>query len=385
MTLADTSRAQLRHIAESTWGTTPASALTDLRITGESLTYSIGTVQSDEIRSDRQVPDVVQTSFAPEGAFNFEWSYAEYDAFLEGAFQSDWVTGSHTGAGAADDFKFDSSAQTITGQSGDFTGVVPGVYVKVTGAASNNNGTHEVASATDTVITLVAGSLGTTEDSIAATVAWAFLRNGTTAKSFTLEKEFTDVTQFISFTGMRVEGFSLDVQSEQLITRSFDFQGKAAAIAATTVGTGGPTASQTNDVMNASVNVGNVQEGGTAIAGIQALSLAVANNLRGQTEVGQTARAGVGSGRCVVTGDLTAYFQDETLYSKYLDNTASSMHFRTTDAAGNQYLFTLPRVKYSDGDVVAGGPDQDVLVNLSYQAILDSTTGTTIQIDRFAA
>lgn len=387
MAIADTARAQLRHLLESTWGTTPASPLVDLRMTSESLVYNIATTQSEEIRSDRQVTDLPQTEFNAGGGFQFELSYGEYDDLLTGVMQNTWVTGTDTGAGALGDHQYNSTTQLVTAPAGTFTGVVPGVVVKVAGAAANNNGYHTVTAVAGdgSTVTLAAGSLGTTEDSIASTITWAFLKNGTTARSWTLEKEYNDITQFQSFTGMRVNTFNLEMATQAIVTGGFEFLGKASSIASATVGTGSPTVSQTNDVMNAMSNITAITEGGTSITGVQSLSLNVNNNLRAQNQIGSTAAAGVGTGRFEVTGDLVAYFQDATLINKYINNTSTSINVTLQDASGKRYLVALPNVKYSGGEVVVGGANQDVLVNLTYQAIMDSTDSITMVINRFVS
>jgi hypothetical protein len=55
------------------------------------------------------------------------------------------------------------------------------------------------------------------------------------------------------------------------------------------------------------------------------------------------------------------------------------------DTAGNAYVVTLPSIKFTDSDVLAGGQDQDVLVNMSFEARRDSASDAMIQIDRFPA
>jgi len=219
------------------------------------------------------------------------------------------------------------------------------------------------------------------------TMKGQMLRNGVTQKSFTLEKSFTDITQFLSITGMVVNQFNLAVAAQAIITGGFQFIGKSAAIAQVTVGTGAETAASTNDVMNAGSHVGSIREAGAEItsAYIMSLGINVNNNLRDKPAVAVIGSTGIGAGQCVVTGNLTAYFEDETLYQKYVNNTATSLDFRCTDAAGNTYIFTLPRVKLATGNIVAGGNNQDVMVDLTYQAIRDSTTDCSIQIDRISA
>ena len=60
--MTDSSQTRLAYIEESTWGTTPATpTMLEMRFTGESITPNIETIVSDEIRSDRNVTDLIQT------------------------------------------------------------------------------------------------------------------------------------------------------------------------------------------------------------------------------------------------------------------------------------------------------------------------------------
>ena len=80
---ADSSRTQLRYIEETTWGTTPASpTFANFRATGETMGLSKSTTQSAEIRSDRQVSDLIATSFSAGGGFGFELSQDTYDVTI---------------------------------------------------------------------------------------------------------------------------------------------------------------------------------------------------------------------------------------------------------------------------------------------------------------
>ena len=89
--MADSSQTQLYFVEETTWGTTPAAALKELRFTGESLGFNIETVTSNEIRADRQVSDLIQTNASASGAVNFELSYGAYDELIAAALFGDWT------------------------------------------------------------------------------------------------------------------------------------------------------------------------------------------------------------------------------------------------------------------------------------------------------
>ena len=91
MANADANRTGLRYVAETTWGTTPATpTMQALRFTGESLDHNVNTVKSNEIRDDRNISDLIAVSMANAGGFNFELSYGTFDDILESVFFNAW-------------------------------------------------------------------------------------------------------------------------------------------------------------------------------------------------------------------------------------------------------------------------------------------------------
>src|SRR5690606_32169643 len=103
-----------------------------------------------------------------------------------------------------------------------------------------------------------------------------------------------DVTQFKSFTGMRVNNLSLNMSVGEILTGVLSFIGKTSAIAGATIGTGAPNSAPSNDVLNAVNNVAFIQEGGTEFAGeIQEFTMALNNNLRSQKAIGTLGNVGI--------------------------------------------------------------------------------------------
>lgn len=385
--MSNSSRTQVRILEEVTWGVTPAAAMTNINVTSESLGQNTNQVISEYIRSDRQNADVARASITAGGDVGIELQYGGYDNLLEGALMSDWanavnISGTTFDAASGDNSFNDSATGFVSG------GITQGMWIKVAGfTTAANNGYFKVESVTAGKIIVSGGTLTTEASGDSVTIKNSgFLKNGITSKSFTVEKEFSDITQFVSFTGMRVGTFAMTIAPGSIISGSFGFQGKEAAVAGTTVGTGSPTAASTNSVMNAVDHVSNVREGGAAATfDITSLSLNLDNALRDQPAVGSVANIGIGEGTVNVTGNLEIYFADDAEYAKHLNDTESSLSFITTDSAGNAYVWDIPRLKYGAGNPQAGGKDQDVLVSLDFTAFRDATDGNTITITRFVA
>lgn len=395
MALASAARLQVRYIKEVTYGVTPATNPSNLRVTGEGLDYSIQFETSKEIRSDRMTSDVVQTGASADGGLPFELSYGEFDPLLEGVLQSTFLGIGTAGAQVTPvvptSATFTANTLTAGATMATLPNVQKGQWVRVAGSSIPGQNILAQASktiaATTTLLTFegtpFAGATG--NGGAAVTLSSARLSNGVVQSSYTIEEEFSDISQWFAYRGMTPSKLSLSFQSGSIVTGNIDFLGKDAIRSATRITGGSPVASKTYDVMNAVSGVGNVFENGVALAGtfVKSLTLNVDNALRGQTAISVLGNAGIASGTLGVTAAITIYLADGTLYDKFIATTVTSFSFSCVDNLGNGYVFTLPKVKFKDMKIEAGNKDSDVMLSGSLEALYEPTiTQKMIVIDR---
>jgi hypothetical protein len=387
MTLAASNRVGLRYIEEVTFGTTPSTpAFNELRYTGEGLNYNISNVTSDEIRADRMTSDLVQVSGDASGDINVELSYDAYDELLEGVMASTWsaqlaVSETDIDAATADD--------SFNTAGGDFVadGLIVGKWFKVDGFTDTSiNGFYRAVTVTTGKVTVTPAVPATESAGNTITMVGAHIRNGTELKSYSVQKQLQDITpnSYFLFNGIRIGQLQLSFETGSILTGIFSMMGLGATV--NTTGESGQTevAAPTEDVMNAVSNLLQIEfDGAVSTAYFNTLGLNINNNLRPQDAIGSLPHVGIALSRLEITGDAELYFQDNAEYTKYLNATAFSMSFRVEDSAGKAYVFTLPRVKYETGEVVAGGLDQDVFQTSTIRAIRDPLTDSMIQIDKF--
>lgn len=385
-TLSSASLSQVSFIEESTPGTTPASALQDVRFKSASLTANTATTADDEIRSDRQYVNAILTDIEPAISISTQLSYNNTDLFFEGALFSDWSTAVSVSAtdisAASADNSYNSSSTDFTAQN-----LVVGQWIKVGGfVTSANNGLVKIVSIATTKI--VVSGLTLVNESAGATVTMkgSYIRNGTTKKSYSVQGELSDVTEFQYVKGATVKSLALALSSGSIIECNFEFMGLSAGMTNTSIGTGANTAAPSNIVFNCVGNVADILENGSAMAApVQALNLTVDNELRSQKAIGTLGNYGIGTGRCAVSGNMNVYFINSDLYDKILANTATSLHWTITDAAGNIYVFDLPNIVLSGGDPTIEGISSDVMQSIDFKALRHSTLGCTIQICKISA
>lgn len=378
--MSDSSRVQLYSLEESILGTTPASPLNELRFTGESLSENISNEESAEIRSDRQLTDLIQVSKDAGGGFDFELSYGSYDDLLEGTlFSGDWpvessTTGITISSASADNSFNDSGAGFFSAQAGD--------WIVVSGLAGNSGYFLVVGTPTASKI-VVAQTLTDQAAGASVTVRSTVIKNGVTRKSYSLEKKFSDITQFLWVKGAVVSDFALSLKSNSIVSGSFSFNALDAGLDQSTIGTGAPVAAGTNPVLNASTNVGNIIENDAIVSGIffESLDFTLNNSLRAIPAVGVMGNVDIGVGSLKLTGKVKAYFANNALYDKFSGGIATSLAFTLSDG-NNAYGLTFPRIKFSNGQVIAGSKDQDVLVELDWTALRSPSQNCMVKLTR---
>ena len=389
----DTNRTGLSYSAETTWGTNTAATMTDIRFTGESFAYNITNVQSAEIRSDRQITDIIQTGADCSGGFNFELSYSEYDVLLKAAlWSSAWSTAisvSRTG-----EVGFNNTSGRIYTESGDFTTLTTGQWIKASGATNSGNNRFYRITSTATTGVGVVPSPPTTEATGTQTIALSgsYIRNGVTEHSFTFEREHSDAVQFFDYTGMVVNTLNISATADAVLSGDFAFIGKSATLAQVTGASGTTIVSQTNDVMNASSNVGEIFQGAFSSLVtkdtdlyISEISFSVNNNVRALRAIGNIASVDIGVGTCEVTGTLNAYFLNQVMYDKYLAGTATGLSFAVEDASGNAYIWSFPSIEFETDAVNSGGQNADVMENIGWRAKRHAGSDCQIQLDKIPA
>lgn len=209
-----------------------------------------------------------------------------------------------------------------------------------------------------------------------------------TPQSFSIETAFKDVNQFFQGDGLRLGGFSLSVAAGAQVTGTFTTQGKETKRTVSEVLTGGGYTvldAPTNQVMNATTNVGSLELNGTALStGIQSIELSGESTLRNQNGVGSKFPLGIGTGRFNLTGTVVAYFANADLYNAFINHTTVSLTFQLTDLDDNAYIITLPALKFTADPISPAGIDQDVMENLEFVAFRDASTQAMLQMDRFS-
>ncbi len=381
MSIATGARHYLAHGLQSDFNTTQES-LTILRVTDCSLAPSREELESAEIQAHGQVVDTRQGMHQAGGDISFELSYGTFDQLLAGICRSIWNSNptsysATTIAAAAADNTLSDSAGGFTFSAGD--------WVRLEFATTTaNNGVYRLGAAGASELSLEGQALVDAAAGENVTVAGLdILAVGTSEQYFTIQRAFADIGAYELYTGCAVNGFSLSIQPNQMVTGSFTLLAREMETRSSALDPN-PAPAPDGQPMSG-IDVGGLWEGGASLAHVSGVSLSIEGNSAAKPVVGSSAAGFMAwTDAFRVTAELDAYFQNHELMNKFLNESESSLRVVLRDPDGATFGFDLPRIKYTGNSSPTSGRDT-ITQNAQVKALYHQDQGTSITFFRRAA
>lgn len=387
MALAQANLVKIKYVAEATPGVTPATAMKLLNTTGFDLKGDVTTTTSTTIDPSRMTSELVRTAAASQGTVNNEARFGEMDDFVAAALGGAWSTpvsmSAITISAANSDNSFNDSASGFSTAN-----LLPGHWIRVGGfVTAANNGLFRVVSVTAAKVVVSGGTLVDEAAGPTVTVKGSSVRNGVLKPTFSIEQEYSDVAQFSISRGCVVNTLNLAATSQAIVTANFAVMGRDTEWGATTFGTGSDIAANTNQIMSAAANVGNVFTDGAVDPNVffKSITLDTTNNSRNLDAIGSLYPVEINHGQFGATIATQSYFYDRTLLDKYLNGTPVSLSWSFTDDAGNTFVIDAPYCKFSAGGQSGIALSSDVMIDLTATALKSPSLGYMLQVSRIPA
>ena len=366
-------------------------ALQEINYTGEGLNITTTATQSETIRADRQIADLIRTSRGAAGNFGFEFQMNAYDLLLEGAFQDVFtVDKAELLAESVSVVNAGTDPGSLTFINGAFTAADVGSWIHLAGfTAPTNNGWHRIQVVPDVNNIKVDSTDMVTETTAITFGATEKLQNGIIAKSFTIEKFAADsaTPTYFWYLGMEVAQWSIDMPLNGVVTGDFAFMGQDGDVGEAELPNATYTPPVVEPILNTVESITELMIDGVHddLVAIQSLSFSVNNGSRAQMVLGQEIAAGIASDTSTITGSITMYFRDKSFYQKLLDDTPFSISIVMTDIDGASKVIEIMRAKLADMTINAGSINTDFIATGNFQGTIDPVTGKTIQMTRLEA
>ena len=387
---ADASKHKLAYVVETTRGTTPTNprftALPDTRTT---LNLTRDTLTSERITGDRFPAKPRKGAQGIGGDLPVDLSASCYDDFISSALQGAWVE-----VGTADtvDLEIDDVANNGAVE-GDTFATTNGV---VTVERLDSKGAEMVlrydpttpAAATSYEISGTGDAKATIDGEVFDVIAYTDGANDATAKagdtrlSFSVIREFSDfgAERFGLYKGCEVATWNLSAASNNIAKSTFTLWGRefvglsndmpALASRAPAINT------QPYDTFSGQMNVDGVES-----CAVTDYNFSINNGHAPSYVVGKQNSEDASVTQAIVEGTVTVFFEDATLYNKFVGEQSFSLTLTLEDLDANQLVISLPNLEISSAplDVTADGP---ISVPIAFTAHKDDTAGTHISVQR---
>ncbi len=363
-------------------GQTVSILLQKLRTTTRAINPDIATLESAEVRDDRQISDVRQGFNRIVGSPGFELSREAFDDILAFALSRAWKAVATTGAPNLGAVNASNRFTRATGSWID-DGYRPGDIV-TTASFSNggNNGTWRVLAVTALNLDVYDPEEAIVDEAEAGGKTLTYpgkrLDIGSVLTTFLVQRAFSTTGKYQVFNGVALNELAMSIQPETVVGGTLNLLGmSAAAMASSSISGVDPRAAAAHSPFDAFT--GNVFEGGSIATVVTGLDFTLSNNRALAAVIGSKFSPDVFEGRAVISGTMTAFFEDEVLFNKFIDETESSIWVKLEETVATNFLsIVFPRVKYTGGEIdpPAEGP---VPLSMPFQALVKevSDTGAT--------
>lgn len=385
MTLQSSVNVTLAYGAETTLGTPSSNAGQLLRRVSSSLALTKDAFTSNEVRPDQQIADLRHGMRRVSGGFEGELSLQTYDDLLEALLRGSWTAGVTASEADFTSFTTVSASGTIIFTGGNpvakglrvgdvfrFTsggGANANTQFRITGFGGTTNRTVSVTPSPVTISTPVT--------TFGIAVTGRKLLCGTAQKSFTIEQKMPDLDLSERFVGCRINSGSFALPPTGIATVNFDIMGQDGQIltGASSPYFVNPTAAPTTGIF-AGVS-GSLRLAGAERGVVTNVDFQVTNNMSMQPVVGAEIAPDIFYGRLVVTGNVSAYLEDDTLINTFLNESEVDLVVQM-DLPGAGLVgfmtFNFPRIKLQGASKTIG-PDGGVIAAFPFQALLPSAAG----------
>lgn len=215
------------------------------------------------------------------------------------------------------------------------------------------------------------------ESALASSFSAGNIKNGSTLKTFTVERQFTDLTnKFLKYKGAAVNEMDLkfaNVRDKVTIGFSMMAMSHLSSETASSVGTGSILPTTTSRAMTV-LDLSNVTLGGVTGYCIGSGDLKTSNGLRPMECAGQLNIVGLMLGTFNVSGNLSLHTTNDSwaLLAKRDSSEALPFSFQLSDGI-NSYTFNFPSVHVEFPDPTGEAENTSIMLNLSFDASQGAT------------
>lgn len=383
--MSESNSVRVSLVQRTSFATPAALNMLVLATTGQSLRPNVGYAESQTLRTDANIQDLIRLSLSASGGLPLEMQFPVVNEAL-------WFV-LRAALRAVEDAERSESGCTstigttnITIGSGTWTSGPPvdvqvGDIVKVTGSSADGFRKVLALSGGNTIITLD-GANFTSTDVTTTVVRGARMKNGTQRYFFDVEVGRLDVNLFAFYEKFAIDGLAINVSDNAITSAALSLVGVTSQRGGSSfcLGHANPTAGPILDALGVPV----FHLGGLPYSA-KSIGFAISNNVRTRTQVGTLGGTALPFGAFRVTTRSTSYLSNWTEMNNYTGNVPSDMWFVMQNTNNQAISFSFPRHKWSDLSDNTQGLNQDDYLEGVGLAYLHPTELCTMRAQRWVA
>jgi hypothetical protein len=391
--MAEGFRTRISLVAESTYGTTPATpTMRILPITGHGITDRVTQTPSNVINTTRNIDDMVRTGRGATGTIPCELRHSPSGEALDLAMQA-IMSATATAAASTGTCTIPGGTKTITKAAFAFaTDFAVGDIVRVTGSSvAAENGLYRVTASVTGTLTVDRAANFTAGGSAVTVSRAARTTNALLSPSFTVEVAHLDLQRAHIFRGVVFNSATINLAVNQLATVTFQIEARDSIVTGNTGTTDVFIAGATYSAMTARPTLDpiGVQEiilgNGTTDTDVpaQSVTLTLSNNITPREQLASLGPVSMSRGQYGAAVQASAYFDNQEDHTTFLANNATNFWVFAADASNRGWSFAIPTCKITDHGIPVTGPGSDIFRALSVAGYLDATQNITCRMQRW--
>lgn len=395
--MSDSNQVRVSIIPESTYAVTPSSGnLYAIAYTALDASPMINTTESETIRADRMLRDIIKIGENCEGSIDAEMNLVDeaFRLMLEGAaFAS---RGTATAITGNTSISVTAATNTIAATGNIFSNVAVGQWLRFAGfAAAGNNGFHRVTSKTDNNTLIFANQTTFVDAAAGASISvhgQELVFPGTTEKSYTIEVLHIDTGIAVKIIGAKFDSVDFSIPTDEKVTISLKFKAKRwmeLSGGSLTVDPGltliDSAASSVAHIPTGLSSIALMEDNRAAfntVREVQSLEFSIANGLEYVNAVSKgiyPVRIRKTTNR--ITGSISEYMTSLDLIEKslglrltehqlsFLIHTSTDTNNAYTGTDLYSWIFDFPAVKYLEPTINYGGLDAETETSSNFSSI----------------
>lgn len=375
------------------------------RVTGRAVNLEKNLLESEEVRASRMQRDVRHGFTTASASIGFEWVAGGQEVLIDSVLDS--ITAETAVA----------SAITVTGAIGDVSGLgdievgdgdadnikvgdLLVFYRNATGLITGSAAVLEVDTAGGAPDTIKISERTPLKNQGASTIDFVVAKKNEIGsgifKTYTIERQFTDLAtpQYEPFYGMVGNSLSVTISPESIAGGTVEFVGTGSGEMGATSQNGASEAHPVSTNSPFAAFDGAIFESGSdndigtstaPVAVVTSIDFTVNNNRTSEARVGSKFSPCVFDATCQVEGTLSVFFDDKTLYNKFVNETETSILIHLTGAAATDKTYAsiyFPRVKFN-GATIDPPAEGAVTMEIPFRALEGSAGESAVTISTF--